>query len=168
MLHKGKLQAALNFKRGQFNAFDGSFSDQLNAYRNALETLYARYPSSTHLEHVLPPDGIGMPPAGARPSIEYDRWLAYTTQNDYHGPYVSFGREFANHEQARQWAECIEGITTLAVDGSQLQPWRDASIPVAMIQVGLFANPHAQGRSYTKDVRIEVLSPDEIMEESKT
>ena len=166
MLHKGKLQAALNLKRGQFNAFDDSFSDQLHAYRHALETLYTRYPSSTHLEHVLPPDGIGMPPAGARPSIEYDRWLAYTTQNDYHGPYVSFGREFANHEQARQWAECIEGVTTIAVDGSQLQPWRDASIPVALIQVGLFANPHAQGRPYTKDVLLEVLSPDEIMEES--
>ena len=166
MLHKGKLQAALNFKRGQFSAFDGSFSDQLDAYRHALETLYARYPSSTQLEHVLPPEGIGMPPAGARPSMEYDRWLVHATQNSYHGPYFPFGREFANHEQARQWAECIEGVTTLAVDGSQLQPWRDASIPVALIQVGLFANPHAQGRPYTKDVRLEVLSPDEIMEES--
>src|SRR6266852_87150 len=168
MLHKGKLQAALNFKRGQFNAYDSSFSDQLNAYCRALETLYTRYPSGAHLEHVLPPDGIGIPAAGARPSIEFDRWLVHAAQNSYHGPYLPFGREFDNHEQAHQWAECIEGITTVAVDGSQLQPWRDASIPVALIQVGFFANPHAQGRPYTKDVRIEVLSPDEIMEESKT
>jgi NurA domain len=168
MLHKGKLQAALNFKRGQFTAYDSSFIDQLQAYRHALETLYLRYPSAAQLEHVLPPDGSGMPPAGARSSIEFDRWLVQAEQNPYHGPYFPFGREFANHEQARQWAECIEGITTLAVDGSQLQPWRDASIPVALIQVGLFANPHAQGHPYTKDVRMEVLSPDEIMEESKT
>src|SRR6266446_5286500 len=168
MLHKGKLQAALNFKRSQFTTYDSSFSDPLHAYRHALETLYLRYPSGAQLEHTLPPDGSGMPPAGARPSIEFDRWLVHAEQNSYHGPYFSFGREFANHEQARQWAECIEGVTTLAVDGSQLQPWRDASIPVALIQVGLFANPHAQGRPYTKDVRIEVLSPDEIMEESKT
>jgi hypothetical protein len=168
MLHKGKLQAALNFKRGQFNAYDSSFSDQLNAYCRCLETLYTRYPSGAHLEHVLPPDGIGIPAAGARPSIEFDRWLVHAAQNSYHGPYLPFGREFDNHEQAHQWAECIEGITTVAVDGSQLQPWRDASIPVALIQVGFFANPHAQGRPYTKDVRIEVLSPDEIMEESKT
>ncbi len=62
MLHKGKLQAALNLKRGQFSAFDDSFSDQLNAYRHALETLYTRYASSTHVEHMLPPDNIGMPP----------------------------------------------------------------------------------------------------------
>ena len=168
MLHKGKLLAALNLKRGQFNAFDDSFSDQLNAYRHALETLYTRYPSSTHLEHRLPPDGIGMPSAGARPTMEYDRWLVHAAQSDNHSPNIPFGSEFENHEQARQWAECIEGITTIAVDGSQLQPWRDASIPVALIQVGLFANPHSQGRSYTKDVHLEVLSPDEIMEESLT
>jgi len=73
MLHKGKLQAALNLKRGQFNAFDVSFSDQLDAYRHALETLHTRFPSSAHLERRLPPEGIGMPPAGARPSMEYDR-----------------------------------------------------------------------------------------------
>ncbi len=168
MLHKGKLQGALNLKRGQFNAFDDSFSDQLNAYRHALETLYTRYPSSTHLEGKLPPDGIGMPSAGARPTMEYDRWLVHAALGDDHSPKILFGREFENHEQARQWAECIEGVTTVAVDGSQLQPWRDASIPVALIQVGLFANPHAQGRAYTKDVLLEVLSPDEIMEESLT
>src|SRR5215471_10520350 len=168
MLHKGKLHAALNLKRGQFSAFDDSFSDQLNAYKQALETLYARYPSSTQLEQVLPPDNVGMPPAGARPSLEYDRWLVHALHKSNHVPYFAFGREFSNHEQARQWAECVEGITTLAVDGSQLQPWRDASIPVALIQVGLFANPHAQGHPYTKDVRLEVLSPDEIMAESLT
>src|SRR6266705_1046501 len=168
MLHKGKLQTALNAKRAMFTSYDGSFSDQLNAYRHALETLYLQYSSGAHLEHILPPDDPGMPPAGARPSIEFDRWLVNAAHNTYHGPLFPFGREFANHEQARQWAECIEGITTLAVDGSQLQPWRDASIPVALIQVGLFANPHMQGQSYTKDVVIEVLSPDEIMEESRT
>src|SRR6266700_3282624 len=120
MLHKGKLQTALNAKRAMFTSYDGSFSDQLNAYRHALETLYLHYSSG------------------------------------------------AKHEQARQWAECIEGITTLAVDGSQLQPRRDASIPVALIQVGFFANPHLHGRPYTKDVRMEVLAPDEIVEVSRS
>src|SRR6266571_2432444 len=168
MLHKGRLLAALNSKRGHFSMYDGSFSEQLNAYRHALETLYQHYPSSAELELMLPPYGKGLPPAGARPGIEFDRWLVSASQGNYHGPVFPFGRDFSNHEQARQWAECIEGITTLAVDGSQLQPWRDASIPVALIQVGIFANPHAQGRPYTKDVRIEVLSPDEIMEEAKT
>src|SRR5216684_4747985 len=168
MLHKGKLQAALNAKYGQFTADNAAFNDQLRAYRNALETLYLRYPSGEQLEHHLPPDRQGGQSAGARPSLEFDNWLVNAAYDGYHGPLFPFGREFDNHEQARQWAECIEGITTVSVDGSQLLPWRDASIPVALIQVGLFANPHTQGRPYTKDVRMEVLSPDEIMEESKT
>ena len=167
MLHKGKLQAALQLKKNQFTIYDGSFSDQLQAYRHALETLHQRYSSSKQLEDILPPDGSHVP-AGARPSIEFDRWLVSLDQVTARAaPTYPFGRMFANHEQAREWAECIEGITTLAVDGSQLQPWRDASIPVALIQVGFFANPHARGRPYTKDVRMEVLSPDEIMEEAK-
>jgi hypothetical protein len=164
MLHKGKLQAALDLKRGQFSLYDGSFSEQLKAYQHALETLYLRYPTSAKLEHVLPPAENSARSAGARPSIEFDRWLVNAAQTRYHSPIFPFGREFANHEQAREWAECIEGVTTVAVDGSQLQPWRDASIPVALVQVGFFINPHMRGRSYTKDVRIEVLAPDEIME----
>lgn len=168
MLHKGKLQAALNAKYGQFTADNAAFNDQLKAYRYALETLYLRYPSGEQLEHHLPPDREGGQSAGARPSLEFDNWLVNAAYNGYHGPLFPFGRDFDNHEQARQWAECIEGITTVSVDGSQLLPWRDASIPVALIQVGLFANPHTQGRPYTKDVRMEVLSPDEIMEQSRT
>ncbi|HEY4034806.1 MAG TPA: DNA double-strand break repair nuclease NurA [Ktedonobacteraceae bacterium] len=168
MLHKGKLQAALNAKRAQFSLYDGSFGEQLKLYQYSLESLYEHYKSSAQLENVLPPDQIGMPSAGARPSIEFDRWLVDATHRDYHGPLFPFGRDFANHEQARQWAECIEGVTTVAIDGSQLLPWRDASIPVALIQVGFFINPHMQGRPYTKDVRMEVLAPDEIMEEAKS
>ncbi len=168
MLHKGKLQAALEQKKGQFAVYDGTFNDQLQAYRHALTMLPRRYQSSQQLENDLPPE-TSRTPAGAYPSIEFDRWLAMVDRSgDNTMPIYSFGRDFTSHEQAREWAECIEGITTLAVDGSQLQPWRDASIPVALIQVGLFANPHEQGHPYTKDVRMEVLSPDEIMEESRT
>jgi hypothetical protein len=167
MLHKGKLQAALNAKRGQFSLYDGSFSEQLRLYQAVLETLYTHYPSSMQLENALPPDEAGMPAAGARPSSEFDRWLVDAPHRDYHAPHFPFGRDFANHEQARQWAECIEGVTTVAVDGSQLLPWRDASIPVALVQVGFFVNPHRQGRPYTKDVNMEVLAPDEIMEEAR-
>src|SRR5574340_912806 len=94
MLHKGKLQAALNVKRGQFNAFDDSFSEQLQAYRSALETLYVRYPSSTQLDYRLPPDSTGMPSAGARPTIEYDRWLVHAAQGNYYAPKIPFGNEF--------------------------------------------------------------------------
>jgi hypothetical protein len=167
MLHKGKLQAALNAKRGQFSADNSAYFEQLQAYRDAIESLHRRYASSDQLEEQLPPTETGLS-VGARPSIEFDRWLVGAAYDEYHGPLFPFGRVFANHEQAREWAECIEGVTTLAVDGSQLQPWRDASVPVALIQVGLFANPHTPRRPYTKDVYVEVLTPGEIMEQSHT
>ena len=167
MLHKGKLLAALQLKKGQFGLYDDTFSEQLQEYCAALATLHRRFPSSADVERILPPQESGAS-AGARPTIEFDRWLVSVDKTAPKAlPFVPFGREFANHEQARQWAECIEGITTLAVDGSQLLPWRDASIPVALVQVGFFANPHMRGRPYTKDVRLEVLAPEEIMEESK-
>lgn len=167
MLHKGKLLAALNLKRGQFSLYDGSFGDQLKSYRHVLENLYHRYPSSAALEQILPPAEPGMPSAGARPTIEFDHWLAEAVLREYRAPHYPFGQAFANHEQANQWAECIEGVTTIAVDGSQLLPWRDASIPVALVQVGFFVNPHGHNRPYTKDVRLEVLAPDEIMEDAR-
>jgi hypothetical protein len=167
MLHKGKLQAALKAKRDRFTLYDDSFSEQLKSYRHALETLYLRYQSSAQLEHELPPSLPGMPMVGARPGIEFDRWLVDAAANDYHGPIVPFGRSFSTHEQMRTWAECIEGVTTVAVDGSQLLPWRDASVPVALVQVGFFINPHTRGRPYTKDVCLDVLSPEEIMDESR-
>ena len=112
MLHKGKLHAALNLKLGQFSLYGGSYSEQLKAYQHALETLYSHYPSSTQLEYMLPPAGNGQS-AGARPSNEFDRWLVNATEQRSRVPAFPFGREFANHEQARQWAECIEGVTTI-------------------------------------------------------
>jgi hypothetical protein len=166
MLHKGKLQAALNAKQGQFSLFDSTFHDQVLMYQQALEGLYKNYASSSQLDTMLPPDEPGMAAAGARPTIEFDHWLTTAAEQAYHGPVFPFGREFFSHEQSRLWAECIEGVTTIAVDGSQLMPWRDASIPVGLVQVGFFVNPHARGRTYTKDVRIEVLAPEELMEET--
>src|SRR2546423_11139716 len=129
MLHKGKLQAALQLKKGQFTIYDGSFSDQLQAYRHALETLHQRYSSSKQLEDILPPDGSHVP-AGARPRIEFYPWLVSLDQTTPRAaPTYPLWRMFANHQQAREWAGCIESITTLARGGNQLQPWRDGPLP---------------------------------------
>src|ERR1700688_4859642 len=100
MLHKGKLQAALNLKKGQFSLYDGTYSEQLKEYQLALETLYQQYPTSTQLAQVLAGTN-NTKPAGARPSIEFDRWLVTAEQTEYHAPLFPFGQEFANHEQAR-------------------------------------------------------------------
>jgi NurA domain len=41
-------------------------------------------------------------------------------------------------------------------------PWRDASVPVALVQAGLFENPHQPPAPYVKDVAVELLGPEEL------
>src|SRR5258707_5946537 len=100
MLHKGKLLAALHAKRGQFSAYDGSFGDQLDAYRRVLEKLYLGYPSGEQLAFLLTPDRKGLPPARARTSVEVDRWLGYAPHEQYQRPLFSLRQEIHHHHRA--------------------------------------------------------------------
>lgn len=58
--------------------------------------------------------------------------------------------------------EVLTDITTFAVDGSQLSPGKDLSIPIALIQIGWFENPHSKTRPYNKDVRVDLLTPKDL------
>ncbi|MGH2517178.1 MAG: DNA double-strand break repair nuclease NurA, partial [Ktedonobacterales bacterium] len=135
----------------------------LSAYRDALRSLGARFPSAAALtaaqDAALPREN-GPRSVGARATAEYDTWRG---GSDTSIPVLPFGRTFAHHEAARAWAECLRGITTLAVDGSQLPPWRDASVPIALVQAGLFENPHSASEPYIKDAFVELLAPDDLI-----
>jgi len=79
------------------------------------------------------------------------------------GLIVPFGEVFPHHRAARQWAlRQIAGITTVAVDGSEIKPTKDYSIPIAAVQVAWFENPHRADRRYIKDVRFDIVPPDEL------
>jgi hypothetical protein len=164
MLYTSKVLAALAEKRDYFQGFGADFGKQVSGYREALRQLGQRYPSAAAISAKLAARADALP-AGALPTQEYDRWRALV--GDPAGgliPVLTFHEQFEHHQQSRVWAERIRGITTLAVDGSQLPPWRDASLPVGLIQVGLFENPHDPPRPYVKDVLVEVLSPGDLAE----
>ena len=74
-------------------------------------------------------------------------------------------RRGMSHEEARRWAvETLAGRVTCAVDGSQLLPGREISLPVAAVQVAAFENPHtADGRGYRKEAHFELVTPDELL-----
>jgi len=77
------------------------------------------------------------------------------------GPIRRFGRTFPHAEAARAWAlERIRGVTTLAVDGSQIPASREFAVPVSLVQVAWFENPHDPDGRYVKDVRDEILTTD--------
>jgi hypothetical protein len=159
VLYTEKLLAELERQRDAFARYSARFGRQIEAYRAALGSLGERYPSSQALEVAL---ATREHTSGARPTTEYDRWCALRPAPGKVAPALLFAPSFANHEEARTWAECLRGVITAAVDGSQLLPWRDASLPVAIVQAGIYENPHEPPAPYLKDVVTVVLTPEEL------
>src|SRR5215470_17400929 len=149
VLYVQKLRAELERKREHFTSYSQRFGGQRQTYRAALAGLRVRYPDAASLRAAQPSNAAaGGASDGAHPTGEYGRWQGLSLDGP---PVLPFGRVFAHHEDARAWAECLRGMTTLAVDGSQLMPWRDASVPVALVQAGIFENPHQPPTPYVKD-----------------
>ena len=57
---------------------------------------------------------------------------------------------------------CSKGSPSIAVDGSQITPSKEISIPVGAVQIGWFINPHSAELPYIKDIAFDVLAPDEL------
>ncbi len=166
MLHTRKTLDELNRQRERLLSYQERHGDGLEAYRQALAALRDRYPTAAALEAAQAAaraaqagDSGEQPTLGARPTPEYDRWLRETSEGI---PTLRFGQRFATHEDARAWAERLRGVTTFAVDGSQLPPWRDASLPMALAQAGLFENPHQPPQPYIKDITVRLITPEEL------
>jgi len=154
MLVRSRVIRALEAKRDRFAGFQLELGERTNCYQQALQQLAAL--SQAEIEARLAEAGAEWP--GARPGAEHDSLRQAV---------VRFGQHWATHETARAWARRIlEGQTTFAVDGSQIPPSHDFSVPVAAIQVGWFENPHAPGGQYIKDLTFEVLAPDELAGQS--
>src|SRR5581483_7251360 len=88
---------------------------------------------------------------GALPSAEHDRAPGWV---------LPFGQRFGNHREARAWAhQRVRGVTTVAVDGSELRPSRDYTLPLGFVQVAWFRNPHLgqEAERYEKDARVEAI-----------
>jgi hypothetical protein len=147
MFHRERVIAALEAKAGRFSGYEVALNDALVAYEAALAELESL--SRAEVEARL----AGVPWPGARPTVEHDQ----------HGLLVPFQHSWTNHQQARAWAmDVLSGVPTVAVDGSQITPSRDISVPVGAVQIGWFVNPHDGDQSYVKEISFEVLAPDEL------
>jgi len=154
MLVRSKVIAALEAKRDRFAGYQIELRDTLKQYQEALE----RLPSLRRAEIEAKFDEMEVAWPGAQPTAEQDRWQDTV---------ISAGQSWASHEEARAWArEVLLDTPTFAVDGSQIPPSRDFSVPVGAVQVGWFENPHAPGGQYVKDLTFEVLAPGELAEET--
>ena len=77
--------------------------------------------------------------------------------------FPAFAPRWSDHRQARSWARAtLQGVTTIAVDGSQITPDASFSIPLGAVQVGWFENPHDGAGRYVKDIAFALATPTEL------
>ncbi len=148
MLNHQKIEAALTALTGEFAAYQQDVDSSFSRMRLAL-TDFGREPFD-RIQAALAAEWTG-----AIPSPE---WAAHP---DFRIP---FHADWQNHQQARQWAfDHILNIPTFAVDGSQIRPTTDYSLPVAIIQIGWFENLHTPQAAYKKDTYVEVVTPQRLL-----
>ena len=152
MIHRTKIIRALESKRGAFQRYLVRQNEQARLVDERLVGFLGR--SAAEIDAFLQARDLNWP--GARPTAELDR---------ADGLRIPFAPTGETHDAARKWAlGVLEGRPTIAVDGSQIAPSKEYSLPVGAVQVGWYVNFHARGAAYVKDVAFEVITPDELEE----
>jgi hypothetical protein len=147
MLYHTHIISALEKTREDFVSFERTLRGEVGELAARLRSLAGRTAAEVRRS------------AGAArvafPSDELDRAVAVA---------APFRESWRSHEEARRWAlEHLRGRVTFAADGSQVFPGREASVPIAAVQVASFENPHAPEGRYFKDVHFEVITPEQLM-----
>ncbi|MEM8542972.1 MAG: DNA double-strand break repair nuclease NurA [Cyanobacteria bacterium P01_H01_bin.119] len=140
-----EIRQQLMAKVDQFQTFNRDTLDRLKRYRDALKTCA----NSSDLLQMR----LGQLPSqcGAMPLEPLAK-----TQNGT----LPFGLVWHSREGSLEWVRSqLSGITTFAVDGSQIFPSKDISLLVALVQVGWYENPHTEAGRYTKDIEMEIMTP---------
>lgn len=149
-----QIQTVLSRKRADFASFDKSTSSYLDQYREAWNAWVA-------LSEEDKGDWVSRQASdlGATPLEP----LGASSRLSKNGIFRS-GLTWGNREQSLAWAkQHIAGVTTFAVDGSQVFPQKDFSIPIALVQIGWFENHHSEAGEYEKDIFLDVMTPKDLV-----
>jgi hypothetical protein len=153
MLYNHKVITALEQKRTKFQDYKVSLDRQQNQLADWL-TKFCAYEAASMLDLL---ERIGVQWPGAIPTPEFDQATRIC---------VPFRQQWSSHVAARAWAlATLKDRPVAAVDGSQIMPTKDYSVPVGAVQIGWYINHHREGGSYVKDVEFEILAPDELMQD---
>ncbi|MBW4490524.1 MAG: DNA double-strand break repair nuclease NurA [Trichocoleus desertorum ATA4-8-CV12] len=147
-LKSAQVLALLQAKQADFKTFDQTALNALQKYRAALAE--ASQKTAAALEKMLATarhsGASPLEPVGSSPN-----WV------------VASNLAWQNREQSLSWVrDRLIGIATFAVDGSQIFPTKDFSIPVALVQIGWFENLHLPSGTYEKDVAVDVMTPADL------
>lgn len=151
------IKRLLDQKREAFSTFNRAKFELLTAYNQA----WLDFAALPHNQQV---DLLGKRPSplGARP-LEAVSKAKKGIVPFFFAESGSVKTRWSNREESAHWVqEVLADVTTFAVDGSQLSPGKDLSIPIALIQIGWFENPHNKDRNYQKDVRLDLMTPKDL------
>ena len=151
MFYSDKVINALSQKRAELTQLDAEQQARLRELFAACDGLSGMTSADirTRLASVEAP--------GALPTEEFDSVPGFKVQ---------FPEVWDNLSAMRLWAsKILAGVTVCAVDGSQLPASKDFPLPVAVAQVAWFTNPHAEDSPHEKDAHVEVLTPQELLNE---
>ncbi|EKQ69192.1 NurA domain-containing protein [Leptolyngbyaceae cyanobacterium JSC-12] len=149
-LKPSQILNLLKAKRADFDTFDKSALQALQLYRKALAE--ASQESEKTLQQQL--GAFGLLDRGAEPlepCAEFANWV------------MPAGLVWQNREESLMWVrDRLMDISTFAVDGSQIYPGKDLSIPIALVQIGWFENLHCADGRYEKDIAVDVMTPADL------
>ena len=153
MLSRDKVLDALEDKRTAFEQYQDRQHSEQDIRRRLLDS-FVRL-SAAEVEARVAERGQDWP--GALPTAELDAAADLC---------IPFAERWANHTEARRWAlSVLQDRPAAAVDGSQIPPSKDLSVPLGAVQIGWYVNHHAPGGRYEKDLYFEVLPPQELGDE---
>jgi len=148
-IKSSQIREILNAKRQDFSAFNSEALRDLQRYKAAIDRLCDLWPEELDELLVKHPTELG-----ARPLEPVET-----------APHLVIPCELSwqNREESLAWVrDRLGGVTTFAVDGSQIYPSKDLSIPIALVQIGWFENAHLPQGGYRKDIRLDVMTPQEL------
>lgn len=149
-LKPSQLLALLQAKQADFKAFDQNALNLLQKYRQALSD--ASQQSAAQINKTLAAKTTGNP--GAKPLEPFGKAVNWV---------IASNLVWQSREQSLNWVrDRLMGIATFAVDGSQIFPSKDLSIPVALVQIGWFENLHLPSGSYEKDIALDIMTPADL------
>lgn len=146
-LRPSQILNQLYAKQADFTTFDQDTLYLLQKYHDAVT--YTAQQTAAEVIDQLRTRSLENPGATPlEPWTSASRWV------------MPFGQQWSSREASLSWVrDRLTGVATFAVDGSQIFPSKDLSIPIALVQVGWYENRHLPGGHYEKDIDVDIMTP---------